>query len=131
MCVSAKADVLRGVHQPGDRYMLALYSPSAVLSPYTEEYTKQDEVTGKNYRAGGAPLQGYSVDIEGVAAVMSWSRPTVWPNATITARYGLVYNASKGNRALLVVEVADEHGRPVTSTNGNFKVDGGIAMVIG
>ena len=131
LCISAKLDLVTGVHQSGDRFMLALYAPAANLNPYVEEYTKQDEVKGKGYQAGGMVLQGYTPTVEGIHAGVVWDKETIWKNATITARSGLIYNASKGNKALMVIDIMDETGNPVTSTNGNFKVDGGIAFFVG
>lgn len=130
-CVCSKADFLRGVHQPGDKYMIALYSPTAAISCHIEEYAKTGEVTGKGYSAGGVALSGYSVDMEGTAAVLQWTAPVIWQNATITARYGLIYNASKNNRAIMVIDVMDEREQPVTSTNGKFQIDGGVGYVLG
>ncbi len=131
LCCSAKLDFLTGVHQPGDRYKLALYTPAANLTPYDTEYTKQDEVKGQGYVAGGADLAGYNASLDGISACITWAKETLWRNATITARSAMVYNASKGNKALLIIDIMDDYGNPVTSTNGNFKVDAGITLWVG
>ena len=131
LCTSAKLDIATGVHQPGDRYMLALYAPTANLNPFVTEYTKQDEVKGQGYTAGGQALSGYDARVEGIQAVVTWTKETIWKNASLTARGGLIYNAAKGNKAVMVIDVVDDYGNQVTSTNGNFKVEGGIAFWIG
>ena len=131
LCICAKLDFLTGVHEKTDKYKIALYSPAAQLTPFCEEYSKQDEVVGQGYVAGGMELQGYSAYCEGIEACIEWTKETLWKNASITARGAVIYNASKGNRAILVMDVTDVHGNPVTSTNGNFKLDAGIAVKIG
>lgn len=117
ICVKAKLGFVTGVHQPGDQYMVALYSPAAQLSPFTEIYTPVGEVEGQGYKAGGLLLTGYKAATDGTAAVVTWDSPQ-WPVATITARGVLIYNRSKGNAAIYVGDL----GRDVTSTNGPFKL---------
>lgn len=115
---AVKRDFLRGVHQPEDVYKLALYTSSADLSAWTEFYTTKGEVQAKGYTAGGRALEGYMAELEGSVGVMGWEKNVVWPQATIQARGGLIYNASKEDRALLVVDFMEE----VRSTNGKFLV---------
>lgn len=131
LCVSARLDLVTGVHQPGDNYKIALYAPSANLTPLITHYTKENEVKGKGYVAGGAVLQGYMAYLEGLRAYVCWEKGVIWKNASITARGAVVYNASKGDKALLVLDVMDEMGNAVTSTNGNFSMEAGIAFWIG
>ena len=50
---SYKQDILNGVHQPGDTYMVALYTSSATLSKSTTAYTTSNETSGTGYTAGG------------------------------------------------------------------------------
>jgi len=57
ICTVAKRDFLTGVHQIGDRYMLALYGAEADLSPRTAFYESKGEVSGKGYRQGGVQLR--------------------------------------------------------------------------
>ena len=117
MCIQAKRDFLMGVHRPEDKYKLALYSASAHLNPLTTTYTTEGEISGKGYERGGQLLAGYVCEIDGASAVLGWQTP-VWQNATISAHGALIYNASKGNRALVVVEFGEE----VKSTNGRYRL---------
>lgn len=114
LCVSARRDWLKGDHQMGDTYMIALYDASANLNVYTETYTTGGEVRGQGYKPGGQRLEGILIDIDGVTAIMQWKTDPIWRNATINARGALIYNASKGNRALAVVDFT----RDIVSTNG-------------
>jgi hypothetical protein len=113
---TAKRDFLMGVHQRSDAYMLALYSANADLGPSTEFYNTRGEVKGKGYQAGGKLLSGYTCEVQGVSAFLTWVDPVEWRPASITARGGLIYNASKENRALAVLDLGEEY----RSTNGRF-----------
>lgn len=115
----AKRDFLMGVHQPGDVYMLALYSANADLNAATEVYTTRGEVKGKGYTAGGKKLSGYVCETEGSSAFLTWTDAVRWRPATITARGALVYNASRENKALAVLDFGEEF----RSTNGLWELE--------
>ncbi len=103
-CVSFKADLLNGVHQPGDSYMIALYTASATLSAATSAYTSSNEVSGAGYTPGGQALSGFTVSISGTTAYLTWSTNPSWPSSTLTGVVtALIYNASRSNKALAVV----------------------------
>lgn len=114
--VAAKEAFLKGEFQPGDVYKIALYSSSANLSPMTQTYTTTGEVTGQNYIKGGQVLEGYQCGVDGVTACITWAKSPVWRNATINARGAVIYNASKKNKVVLVLDF----GQDVISTNGNW-----------
>jgi hypothetical protein len=118
MTIACRLDLLQGVHQPGDAYMLALYSSNATLNAFTETYMKEAEVKGKGYIAGGKPLIGYHACIEGTRAELCWDKEVRWANSTIRARHALIYNKSKGNRAMTVLDLGEE----ASSTNGNWDI---------
>lgn len=118
LCAAAKRDFMLGVHQASDLYKLALYDEAATLSPLTDTYTTAGEVTGQGYPKGGVALTGYTVKLDGLKALLGFSRDVIVANATIAAVGGLVYNSSKGNAPIGVIAF----GQKITSTNGNFKV---------
>ncbi len=117
-CLTAKRDFLLGVHAPNDTYKMALYGSMAMLSPMTEAYTSHGEVTGKGYTRGGNVLTGYQCGIDEDVGILGWGDPVIWPDATITAQGGLIYNASKGNRALAVIDFE----KSISSTDGPFRL---------
>ena len=116
MTLAAREDLLRGVHQPGDIYMVALYGQQAHLNVHTEAYTREGEVSGKGYILGGKPLHGYDVCMRGTRAELCWEKLVRWPNATIRARHALIYNKTKNNRAMTILDLGEE----AASTNGNW-----------
>ncbi|HUW57620.1 MAG TPA: hypothetical protein VMZ92_13355 [Planctomycetota bacterium] len=112
---SFKLEMLQGVHQPGDIYRMALYTADADLGEDTTTYTTRGEVFGPGYQAGGVALKDFRALLDGRTALLDWADP-VWPNATLAARGALIYNFSKGNRAVVVIDF----GQVFVSTNGSF-----------
>jgi hypothetical protein len=113
----AKLDFLRGVHQPNDDYRIALYSDRADLGPDTAKYTYAEEVRAPGYNGGGARLTGYKTGmIDGVAYIHF--DPVEWDNSTIKAAGALIYNATKGDAAI----VALNFGATKESSVGLFKI---------
>ncbi len=118
LCASYKAEILRGVHTDGDRYMMALYDDKCSLSEFTTSYTPKGEMQGAGYTAGGKQLMNMRVEEDGSAAVLTFN-DIVWPAATLKdVTCGLIYNASKQNRAVGVVALAQK----TSSTNGPFEI---------
>jgi hypothetical protein len=115
ICNSFKLEVLEGVHQPGDDYRMALYAVAATLNKGTTVYSATNEVSGPGYTAGGKSLTSRSASLDTDTAIIDFADPA-WPNATITARGALIYNASRGNKAVSV----HDFGADITSTNGSF-----------
>ena len=117
LCVSAKAEFLSGVHQLADRYVMALYDASADIGPQTTHYATQGEVQGRGYRTGGVTLRNPRVWTDQDCGCLTFDSVRL-VNATLTAHAAMIYNASKGNRAVAVFDF----GGPVTATVGNFDV---------
>lgn len=115
-CVGAKRDFLATMAR--DVFKLALYTDAAMLNPQTQIYTPQGEVVAQGYDRGGKVLTGLHIGLDQDVAVMGWRDPVVWENASITAHGALIYNASRGNRALVVVAF----GKPISSTDGPFRL---------
>jgi VCBS repeat-containing protein len=120
MCSSFKQQLFLGEHDlDTDTIKLALYTSAATLDASTTVYTTSNEVSssGTNYTAGGNTLTGATVSLSGTTAFVDFA-DTSWLTATITARGALVYNASKSNKAIAVLDF----GSDKTSTNGTFTV---------
>ena len=118
LCNSYKQEILRGLHQETDSYWMALYDDQAMLSKATTVYTALHEVVGAGYSAGGQALVGFNVTLDLDSACLDWTADPRWPQATITARGALIYNASRGNRAVAVFDF----GVNVTSVDTTFVV---------
>lgn len=118
-CYSYKKEIFQGVHQPGDTYMLALFTGSASIGPSTASYSGQagEVANGGGYTAGGQALAGFSVGLTGAVAFLDFSNIS-WLGATITARGAMIYNSTRGNKTVAVLDF----GSDVVSTNGPFTV---------
>ena len=118
MCSSFKQQILLGEHDlDTDVIKIALYTSAATLSAATTAYTTSDEVVGTGYTAGGNTLAGATVSLTGTTAFVDFS-DTTWTTATITARGALIYNSSKSDKAIAVLDF----GSDKTSTAGSFTV---------
>ena len=120
VCNSFKTEVLGGTHDlDTDVIKLALYTSSASLSASTTAYSATNEVSssGTNYTAGGNTLAGAAITLDGSTAIVDFT-DTAWTTATFTARYGLIYNSSKTNKAIAVLDFVTDQ----TATNGTFTV---------
>jgi hypothetical protein len=118
MCSSFKQQILLGEHDlDTDVIKLALYTSAADLGAATTAYTTSGEVVGAGYTAGGNTLAGATVSLSGTTAYVDFS-DTTWTTATITARGALIYNSSKSDKAIAVLDF----GADKTSTAGSFTV---------
>lgn len=119
-CNSFKQELLAMTpHAAGDVYKIALYTSAAALSKATTAYSATNEVGNSGtYAAGGQVLSGFSVTLDTDTAILDWTTDPLWTGATITARGALIYNSSKSNKAVAVLDF----GGDITSTNGNFLV---------
>tara|TARA_R110002126_G_scaffold43614_2_gene125129 strand:+ start:693 stop:1100 length:408 start_codon:yes stop_codon:yes gene_type:complete len=121
MVSSFKTDILGGVQDlDTDVLKIALYTSAASLNASTTAYSSTNEVSssGTGYTAGGNTLAGATISLDGTTAVVDFS-DTTWTSATITARGALIYNSSKSNKAIAVLDF----GADKSSTNGNFTIN--------
>jgi hypothetical protein len=107
IALEAKKALITGVHQPGDDYRIALYSASAKIGPTTKAYTTEGEIKGLGYTAGGVTLKGHRTGIIGKNAFITFD-DVVLKSATFAAAGAMIYNASKGNAALIVLSIGSE-----------------------
>lgn len=106
MCSSFKQESWQGIHNlPVDTLKFALYTATANLSQATTEYnvSTAGQVSGTGYTAGGVTLTNVQVLLSGTTAYVTFDNP-VWANASFTCRGALIYNASKANRAIAVID---------------------------
>ena len=96
-----------------DTIKIALYEGSANLGPDTTVYTTIGEVSGSGYDAGGKVCPNVTVSSSGRVAYVSFD-PVQWSPASFTCFGALIYNASKANRSIAVIDFGGEN----TVTNG-------------
>lgn len=120
-CDSFRVELLQAVHDftatTGDTFKMALYGVTATLSTATTVYTTVGETSGAGYVAGGVALTNVTpVDVSGVA--VADFNDANFGTVTLSYRYALIYNSSKANRAVAVVDFGSER----TVSGGNLTI---------
>jgi hypothetical protein len=129
---SFKADLLKAVHDFNtDTFKLALYTSAADLGASTAAYAPAGETSGTGYVAGGNTLTGVSVNDAGFVTFTN----TAWNPAAFTARGALLYNSTKSNKAVAVLDFgADKTAASTftvqmpanTATSALLRITGGL-----
>jgi hypothetical protein len=105
---SFKAELYEGIHDLiDDTIKIALFNANADLSASTTAYSTNQEVTGTGYTAGGNTLTGATVRSNGTTAYVSFDN-TTWSSASFTCRGALIYNSSKANRSVAVLNFGSD-----------------------
>jgi hypothetical protein len=113
---SFKSEVYQAVHNLlTDTIKIALYTANADLTADTTVYTTSNEVVASGYTAGGNTMTGVALNTSGYTVYVNWAN-TSWSTA-VTARCALIYNASKSNKSIAVLDF----GSDKTST-GTFTI---------
>ena len=117
---SFKTEIFQGTHAVGtDVFKLALYTSAATMTPSTTTaYSATNEASGTGYSAGGITLTGDTVQLNTNTAAVTWADAT-WATSTISAAYGLIYNSSKSNKAVAILDF----GGTQTTSASTFTVD--------
>jgi len=109
---SFKKELYEAVHNLAtDTLKIALYTASADLNEATTVYSTTAEVAGTGYVAGGVTLTGVTISSSEYTAYVDFA--DVVFNASVTSRCALIYNSSKANKSIAVLDF----GSDKTSTN--------------
>lgn len=125
LCNSFREELFQGVHNfsavGGDVFKIALYTDVAQLGATTTVYTTTGEVLATGYSAGGEILLGQSITVAqpqtGPQTYITFDNAQ-WTSTDIAARGALIYNSSKSNKAVLVLNF----GLDVVATDGVFTI---------
>lgn len=127
---SFKQDMLQAAQDVvTDVLYMALYTASADIGPETTAYTTTNEVTGTGYVAGG-------VQVTGAVLGTSTTGPTAgtvyvnfdnvsWPGASFTARGALIYNVTRSDASVLVLDFGSD--KTFTSTTNTVTMPANTA----
>jgi len=104
---SFKSELYQAVHNLlTDTIKIALYTGNASLDSDTTIYSSTNEVVATGYTAGGNTLTGVTVQTSGYTAYVNFAN-TSWASG-LTARCALIYNASKGNKSIAVLDFGSD-----------------------
>lgn len=113
LCSSFKQESWLAVHDlETDIIKMALYTSAASIGASTTAYSAVNEVSGGGYVAGGNTLVNVQVLLSGTTAYVVFDNPA-WAGVSFTCRGALIYNSSKANRAVAVLDFgADKTAGP-------------------
>jgi hypothetical protein len=124
LCNTFKQELLGGIHDlDTDTIKLALIkatptgSYGAATTNYTDVTGNSDEASGTGYTAGGQALDSATITLSGSTAFVDFADEVI-VTATVSADGCIIYNSSKANRAIAVIDF----GGTKTSTNGDFTI---------
>jgi hypothetical protein len=113
---SFKKELYLGTHDLSvDVLKIALYTANADLNSDTTVYTTNNEITGTGYTAGGKTLTGVTISSSGYTAYVDFDS-VEWNPGIFTARCALIYNASKANKSIAVLDFGSDKTSPATFT---------------
>ena len=113
---SFKAQLYQGIHDlTTDVIKIALYTGDANLNADTTVYSATNEITGTGYTAGGKIMTGITVSTSGYTAYVDFA-DVVWNPGVFTARCALIYNSSKGNKSVAVLDFGSDKTSTSTFT---------------
>lgn len=111
---SFKQELYEAIHNfTTDTFKIALYTANATLNQDTTAYTSTGEITGTGYTATGQTLLNPTVNASDGTAYISFDNPS-WTSASFTARGALIYNSSKSDKSVAVLDFGSD--KTTTST---------------
>ncbi len=110
---SFKQDMLQaGQNLVTDTLYMALYTAFSDIGPLTTVYTTTNEVTGTGYTAGGVVMTGVTINTETTGensgTVFVDFNNVSWPGANFTARGALIYNVTRSNKSVAVLDFGSD-----------------------
>jgi hypothetical protein len=92
-----------------DTLKMALYTAFSDIGPLTTVYTTTNEATGTGYTAGGEAVTGatISTDIQTGTVYVDFADVS-WPGASFTARGALIYNVTRSNKSVAVLDFGSD-----------------------
>ena len=118
---SFRDQMLKGQHDLlTDTLKMALYTGNADLNPTTTVYTTTGEVVAAGYTAGGVVLTGVTINkgteltTQPAVVYVSFNNPVF--NAALTARGALIYNSSKADKSIAVIDFGGDKTSTTTFT---------------
>jgi hypothetical protein len=112
---SFKKELYQAVHNLAtDTLKIALYTGNVDLNEATTVYSATNEVVASGYTAGGNTLTGVAISSSGYTAYVNWAN-TSWTSA-LTARCALIYNVTRGNKSIAVLDFGADKTSTTTFT---------------
>ena len=124
---SFKQEMLQaGQNLATDTLRMALYTALSDIGPETTVYTTTNEITGTGYTAGGVQVTGATIttDVQTGTVFVDFNNVS-WPGANFTARGALIYNTTRSNKSVAVLDFGSD--KTFTSTNNTVTMPANTA----
>ena len=125
---SFKQEMLQaGQNLATDTLRMALYTALSDIGPLTTVYTATNELpTGNGYTAGGVVMTGATIatDVQTGTVFVDFADVS-WPGANFIARGALIYNTTRSNKAVAVLDFGSD--KTFTSTNNTVTMPANTA----
>ena len=109
-----------------DTLYMALYTAFSDIGQATTAYTTDNEITGTGYTAGGELVTGATISTDTQTGTVYVNFDNVsWPGANFTARGALIYNTSKSNKSVAVLDFGSD--KTFTSSNNTVTMPANTA----
>jgi hypothetical protein len=119
LTTSFKVDMLEGKQNvASDTLKMALYTAYATLDQDTTAYTPANEISGTGYTVGGKTLSNVTINSGSNTVYVSFSN-VVWDPAQFTTRGALIYNSTKSNASIAVLDFGSDK---IQTGNNTFTV---------
>ena len=110
---SFKQEMLQaGQNLATDTLKMALYTAFSDIGPLTTVYTTTNEITGTGYTAGGVVMTGVTISTQtsgpNESTVFVDFANVSWPGANFTARGALIYNVTRSNKSIAVLDFGSD-----------------------
>jgi hypothetical protein len=128
---SFKQEMLQaGQNLATDTLKMALYTAFSDIGPLTTVYATANEVpTGNGYAAGGVTITGVTITTDttgpNAGTVYVDFNNVSWPGANFTARGALIYNTTRSNKSVAVLDFGSD--KTFTSTNNTVTMPANTA----
>jgi len=109
-----------------DTLKMSLYTGTATIGSTTTAYTAANEVSGTGYTAGGVQVTGATLatDVNTGTVYMNFNNVS-FPGANFTARGALIYNVTRSNKSVLVLDFGAD--KVFTSTSNTVTMPANTA----
>jgi hypothetical protein len=110
---SFKQEMLQaGQNLATDTLRMALYTALSDIGSLTTVYTTANEVVGTGYVAGGVAVTGATISTDttgpNAGTVYVDFADVSWPGANFTARGALIYNVTRSNKTVAVLDFGSD-----------------------
>jgi hypothetical protein len=132
---SFKQEMLQaGQNLATDTLRMALYTALSDIGSLTTVYTTANEVVGTGYVAGGVAVTGATISTDttgpNAGTVYVDFADVSWPGANFVARGALIYNVTRSNKSVAVLDFGSDKTFSAVSNTVTMPVNSATTALI-